>query len=368
LNYIINGVEKEKPKDTQFMTNLNERTRTQVRRSIGNRSLFSLCALLAPLLFVACPGGGATVERQSDNSGVMATASPSPSVAEGRQALSIDADRAFQLVKKQVDFGARPAGSAALARTREFIVNELKGYGLNVTLDEFQASTPVGSRPMTNIIAELPGESRDVIIVSSHYDTKEFDKFRFVGANDGASSTAVVMEMARVMAASKVKPHFTYWFTFFDGEEAFCAEWETCGNPDQPDHTYGSRHMVAQLIDRKELNRIKAMILLDMVGYKKQEFGRDDMSTTWLVDAVWNTAQKMGLSSVFTDRIEGVGGDDHEPFLRAGVDSLDIIQLNTYPYWHTKDDTLDKISPQSLKTVGDVVLASLPRIEERLAR
>ena len=108
------------------------------------------------------------------------------------------------------------------------------------------------------------------------------------------------------------------------------------------------------------------MILLDMVGYKNLEIGRDPTSTTWIVDVIWQTARELGHNAQFVDREEGVGGDDHEPFLRAGIEAVDIIQLNSYPYWHTADDTLDKVSPRSLKTVGDVVLGSLPRIEERL--
>jgi glutaminyl-peptide cyclotransferase len=238
-----------------------------------------------------------------------------------------------------------------------------------VTLDEWQAKTPIGERRMANITAELPGESRDVIIVSSHYDTKLFKKFRFVGANDGGSSTGTLLEMARVMAtAGGQKPRFTYRFVFFDGEEAFCEEWEECQNPDGPDNTYGSRRYVQQLREKKELERVRAMICLDMMGYKDLRLGRDeDMSTRWLIDTVWRTAQDLGYDKQFVDEIEGVGGDDHEPFLTAGIESLDIIQLSSYPYWHKPEDTLDKISPQSLKIVGDVVLASLPRIEQRLS-
>ena len=110
---------------------------------------------------------------------------------------------------------------------------------------------------------------------------------------------------------------------------------------------------------------MRAMILFDLMGYKDLRLGRDDMSTGWLVDTVWQTAKQLGYGSIFVDAREGVGGDDHEPFLRAGIDSLDIIQLSTYPYWHTKDDTLDKVSAKSLKIVGDVTLASLPKIEQR---
>ncbi len=109
------------------------------------------------------------------------------------------------------------------------------------------------------------------------------------------------------------------------------------------------------------------MILFDMVGYKDLRIPREtDMSTSWLIDTVWRTASQLGYGAQFVSVSEGVGGDDHEPFLRAGIESLDIIQLAGYPYWHTKEDTLDKVSAKSLKIVGDVVLTSLPKIEERL--
>ena len=183
------------------------------------------------------------------------------------------------------------------------------------------------------------------------------------------------MELARVMAAQKQKQKLTYWFVFFDGEEAFCLDWDECTNPNPadpknrlPDHTYGSRHYVARLIEQNELRRVKALILLDIVGYKDLQFGRpEELSARWMIDTVWQTAKKLGYGQQFVDRAEGIGDDDHQPFLRAGIDSLDIIQLSTYSrYWHTQEDTLDKISPNSLKIVGDVVLTSLPKIEERI--
>jgi len=235
---------------------------------------------------------------------------------------------------------------------------------------------------MVNLTAELPGESNDVIIVSSHYDTKLVKQFKFVGANDGGASTGELLELARVMAGNKQKPRLTYWFVFFDGEEAFCFDWDQCHgslrpgplenaapsdpkNP-LPDNTYGSRRYVGQLIERNELKRVRAMILFDLMGYKNLRLGRDEMSTTWLLDIVWQTAKQLGYGAQFVDAREGVGDDDHAPFLRAGIDALDIIQLSSYPYWHTKEDTLDKISAKSLKIVGDVVLNSLPKIEERI--
>jgi Zn-dependent M28 family amino/carboxypeptidase len=272
-------------------------------------------------------------------------------------------------VRKQVEIGPRPAGSAELARARDYIINELKSYGLNVTTDEFTATTPAGKKKMVNVTAEIPGESSDVILLASHYDTKPIKEFRFVGANDGGSSTGALLELARVLASHQQKPPFTYRFVFFDGEEAFCFDWDECHNPDGPDNTYGCRHYVAELKNRNELKLVRAVVLLDMIGYKDLRLGRDvEMSTPWLIDIIWRTAREMGHGAQFVDGVEGVGGDDHEPFLKAGIHAVDIIQLNTYPYWHTEEDTLDKISPQSLKTVGDVVLASLPRIEQRIQK
>src|SRR5918912_572005 len=333
----------------------------------GARTVATAFLILSLALFsLACSGGS------TSNGGTSATPVASPSPQSSPTRLAIDEKRAYEHVSKQVGFGPRPAGSAELAKTRDYIIGELKSYGLNVTLDEFNPKTPVGNVHMGNVVAELPGESSDIIIISSHYDTKLFKEFTFVGANDGASSTAALLEIARVMAQSGQKPRLTYRFVFFDGEEAFCKGWDIhepggCENPDGPDNTYGSRHYVQLLKDNNELKNVRAMILLDMMGYKELYLPReDDMSTPWLIDAVWNTASDLGYGKQFVSQSEGVGGDDHEPFLKAGVPSVDIIQLGTYPYWHKPEDTLDKISPQSLKIVADVVLASLPRIEQHI--
>ena len=328
-----------------------------------SRFLALVFILLALLMMLGCPSGAnkPVDERPTDPS------------SPGKSASDFDGERAFEHVRKQVEFGPRLAGSAELEKTRNYLSDQLKSYGLKVTTDEFQATTPVGERKIVNVIAELPGESPDVILVSSHYDTKLFKEFKFVGANDAGSSTGALLEIARVLAP-KQKPRLTYWFVFFDGEEAFCREWDDCHNPNPadpknplPDNTYGSRHFVAQLLERNELKRVNATILLDIVGYKNLRLGRDEMSTAWLQDIVWQTAKQIGYGAQFIDARESVGDDDHAPFLRAGLDALDIIQLSTYPYWHTKDDTLDKISAKSLKIVGDTVIVSLPKIEERLA-
>jgi hypothetical protein len=325
-------------------------------------------ALFLPLLFCACPKDDGPPNVRGGMSSVpqpTVTAAPIPG------AVAFNGERAFEHVKKQVDFGPRPPGSPELAKTREYITSQLTSFGLKVTTDEFRASTPQGEKKMINLTAEVPGESKDVIIISSHYDSKYFKDMHFVGANDSGSSTGTLIELGRVLAASNPKPKLTYWLVFFDGEEAFCRDWEECGKPDAPDNTYGSRRYVSQLRSTNELGRVRGLILLDMMGYKNLELGRDTMSTRWLQDIVWQSAGDLGYGNVFVQRDEGVGGDDHEPFLKAGIDSVDLIQLSNYhsgnvEYWHTAEDTLDKISPKSLKIVGDVVLASLPRIAEHV--
>lgn len=330
------------------------------RRSRSRMTLTLMLSIFLPLTFIACPGGS----KQGRDTGGAPPATPTVSPTPTTPTVAFDGERAFEHVRRQVEIGPRPAGSAELAKARDYIVGELKAYGLNVTLDEFQPATPEGRKKMVNITAELPGESSEVIMLSSHYDTKPFKEFRFVGANDGGSSTGTLLELARAVAG-RGKPRYTYWFAFFDGEEAFCREWDECKNDGSPDNTYGSRHYVEELKKKNELGRIKAMILLDMIGYNKLEIPRDDVSTTWINDIIWQTARETGYGATFVERTEVVE-DDHVPFMQAGVECVDLIQLGGYPYWHTAEDTLDKISAKSLKAVGEVVFASLPHIEQRL--
>jgi Zn-dependent M28 family amino/carboxypeptidase len=287
-----------------------------------------------------------------------------------KKTTAFDGERALNHVKAQVEFGPRPAGSAAIEKTREYLVRELKSYGLKTTLDEFTETTPRGKVKFKNVIAELLGEGSNIIIIASHYDTKLFKEFVFVGANDGGSSTGALLEIARVMAAEKQKRKFTYQFVFFDGEEAFCREWSECLGG--KDNTYGSRQMVERLKKEKQLDRIKAMILLDMIGDKDLTIPREEGSSQWLVEAIRSTAHELGYAKQFPNRPSSVGDDDHMPFLRAGVPAVDIIDFEfgdgpqDNSFWHTEEDTLDKISAQSLKIVGDVLLLSLPKIEARI--
>lgn len=317
-----------------------------------------ICLALVPLLFIACPRNEPSQPPRVGMSQPAATPTPAP------LAIAFNGERALEHVRKQLEFGPRPPGSPELAKTRAYIINELKTAGAVVSTDEFTPATPQGDKKMVNITAEIRGESNDIIIISSHYDSKYFKDMRFLGANDPGASVGTLLELNRVLAGTK--PKLTYRLVFFDGEEAFCENWDDCGKPDAPDNTYGSRRYVSELKRKNETERVKALILLDMMGYKDLELGRDTISTKWLQDIIWQTARELGYRSYFVDRPEGVGGDDHEPFLRAGIPSVDLIQLNGYPYWHRADDTLDKVSAKSMKIVGDVVSASLPRIEQRV--
>jgi Zn-dependent M28 family amino/carboxypeptidase len=210
---------------------------------------------------------------------------------------------------------------------------------------------------MVNLIATIPGASTNRIAITGHYDTKLFRDFRFVGASDGGSSAAFLIELARVLKARKNA--LTIEIVFLDGEEAV-VEWRGT------DHTYGSRHYVEVARRRNTLASLKAMILVDMIGDRDLGIRRDSNSTGWLTDIVWNAAARLKLNNYFLPASTTIE-DDHLPFIAAGVPSVDIIDLD-YSAWHTRADTLDAVSARSLQVVGDVILAALPQIEARFAR
>lgn len=269
-----------------------------------------------------------------------------------------DSTRAYTHVRDQVALGPRPAGSPANIKTREYLIRTLAQAGYQAVEQPFDASTPVGRVKMANLIATLPGDRPERIVIASHFDTKPIDEFRFVGANDGGSSTGVLLELARVLK-SRPRPPFTIEFLFFDGEEAW-GEWR------DPNHTYGSRHYVTAAPSAGTLASLKALILLDMIGDRGLNLRRDTNSTPWLTDIVWAAAKRLGHGAHFLDEPFPVE-DDHIPFLKAGVPSVDLIDLD-YADWHQAGDTLDKVSARSLQVVGDVVLAALPEIEARLLK
>jgi len=277
--------------------------------------------------------------------------------AIGAQAPGFDSARAWAHLEAQVAIGPRVSGTPGNATARAYITKTLAGFGIKTVEQAFDAQTPLGTVRMVNLIATLEGQRPERIAVASHFDTKLFRDFVFVGANDGASSTATLIELGRVL---KDRPRpFTIELIFLDGEEAV-VEWTAT------DSTYGSRHYVASARRAGTLGTLKALVLLDMIGDKNLNLRREGHSTRWLTDIVWAAAQRTGHAAHFrhdTTFIE----DDHIPFLQAGVPAVDIIDLD-YAAWHTARDTLDAVSARSLQIVGEVVLAALPDIEQYLLR
>jgi len=275
-----------------------------------------------------------------------------------------DGDKAFGHVRALVEIGPRPSGSPGAARAQEYISDKLGRLGLEVREQNFVARTPLGSTKMKNIVCVIPGRTREIIIIGTHYDTKLFGEFPFVGANDAGSGTGVLLELARCLAVRQSDA--AVWLAFFDGEEAF-VRWS------RTDGLYGSRHMASLLYRSGDLANVKAMILLDMVGDRDLSITWERNSTPWLREIVWSSAGKMGYGEYFTRTALKIS-DDHVPFLDYGIPAIDIIDFQygpdslTHEYWHTPEDTLDKVSPTSLKIVGDVVIESLPQIIERINR
>jgi glutaminyl-peptide cyclotransferase len=268
-----------------------------------------------------------------------------------------DGAKAYEFTTKVVDFGPRPPASDALHKTQDYIRSQLQSFGCAVDEDDFHASTPIGSLAMKNIIAKVPGDGKGMILLLTHYDTLRMD--HFVGAVDGGSSTGLMLEMAQLLcsASAKKEPN-SVWIALLDGEEAL-VNWHK-----DNDNTYGSRQLAARLATSGDLKRIHAVILADLVGPKNAKFRRESNSTRWLTDLVWKTAARLGYRDIFVSDELAVS-DDHEAFLNRGVPAVDIIDLNDFPYWHTTEDTLDKVSPRSLAVAGHVILESVNELQKR---
>lgn len=284
------------------------------------------------------------------------------------ETLQVDGERAFAHLKQQVAFGPRLAGSEAIQKTRAYLKKELESYGLKVEEHRFTANTPKGKFEMVNILASIPGAKPESILLGSHYDTKDIGTPPCPGANDGASNTGLLLEMARQLASSKKNPKLTLRFAFFDGEEAI-EHWT------DEDSLYGSRELVKKWKGDGTLSQIKAMVLLDMIGDKDLHIIRESISSDWLVALFRDAAKELGHSQYFFKSQESIE-DDHRPFLREGVAAINLID-NEYgaktlaglgSYWHTAQDTIENCSPKSLQIVGDVSLLALEKIQLRLAQ
>jgi Zn-dependent M28 family amino/carboxypeptidase len=270
--------------------------------------------------------------------------------------VAFDSSKAWEHLRKQVALGPRPSGTPAIVETRKYIIDQLKTFGIEAKEQPFIGMTPLGEVSMANVIATIPGRRPDRIVLASHYDTKLYREIRFVGANDGASSTAALLELGRVLKSRQNE--LTVELLFLDGEEARMPEWRGT------DNTYGSRHYVQAAQKSGSLQSLKALVLLDMIGDRDLVIKRDANSTPWLVDVIWSAAARLGHGSTFSNQLTTIE-DDHIPFLRAGVASTDLIDLEN-PTWHTAQDDLDHVSAKSLQVVGEVVVAAIPDIEKRI--
>jgi Zn-dependent M28 family amino/carboxypeptidase len=275
---------------------------------------------------------------------------------------SFDGDRAMQYVKDIVKFGPRPVASANHKKVEEFIASHLKGD--QVEDDSFTADTPEGKFPVHNIIAKYPGTKDGIIVIASHYDTNyPLRKTPYVGANDGASSSALLLELANQLRG-KPRDGYGVWLVWDDAEEAIKPDGSgglPMEMPFQDDSLYGITHVAEKWQADGTLKKIKAFLLADMIGDADLNIDRDTNSTPWLEDVIGEAAKRLGYQSHFFGRTNEVG-DDHVPFVKRGVPAADLIDF-MYGYnnvfWHTPQDTVDKLSPKSLQIVGSVILETI---------
>jgi Zn-dependent M28 family amino/carboxypeptidase len=259
-------------------------------------------------------------------------------------------------VKALVAMGPRPIGSEAHRRMQGYIVAQLEAAGAVAEKDSFTAMTPHGEMGMTNIVGTMGRAGGRILVLASHYETLAMEGF--VGANDGGSSTGLLLALAPILASRTLEHEVR--LVFFDGEEAF-VEWS------EQDSLYGSRHLAAKWEADGTTSRIGAFILLDLIGDADLDLLKDSNSTPWLRDQVWKVAERLGYARHFLNR-EAAYEDDHLPFVRAGVPAVDLIDFNYGPgnrYWHTTEDTLDKLSPASLQIVGEVVLDTISGLDRQ---
>ena len=273
-------------------------------------------------------------------------------------------ERAFGDVRKQVEFGPRPSGSPEIEPAREHIVSTLEAAGWAVERQEFTDTTPRGPMKFVNVIGRFAiGKARPAptstqrAIVCSHYDTKRFSTIQFVGASDGASSTGALLELARVLAldpalAAKIE------LVFFDGEEGL-VQITTPDDP-KPDGLYGSRYYARQLRESSRAKQFEFGILWDMIGDKDLTVTLSPDSPKQLMHDILASADALGARNNFSLHDRNLLDDHVSLSTFARIPTIDLIDFDYLP-WHTADDTLDKLSPESLKTIGAVTLFHLKK-------
>lgn len=272
---------------------------------------------------------------------------------------AFNASRAMQYVKEIVAYGPRPIGSEHHKKVEAYILSHVRGD--NCELDDFEITTSEGRFPVHNIIAKFPGTRDDIIVIASHYDTNwPLRNENYVGANDGASSSALLLEIANQLRGKK-RDGYSVWLLWDDAEESMKLPW------DDSESLYGVRHLAQKWQDDGTIKKIRGFLLEDMIGDADLNIERDGVSTPWLEDLIYQAATQVGYQSHFFKRQMGVT-DDHVPFLERGVPSADLIDFD-YGYnnvfWHTTQDTVDKLSPKSLAIVGTVTLETVRLLDQR---
>jgi glutaminyl-peptide cyclotransferase len=282
-------------------------------------------------------------------------------LAPAAQAHEFSGARAMEYTRKVVAFGPRPPGSPALRSLRAYILAQLKLLrGCEVTEDSFTAHTPVGAITMVNVIARFPGHSGRVVALTGHYDTKKMAGVRFVGADDGGSSTAFLLEMAETLQGM---PHDDdIDLVWFDGEESD-PSWTASGRWSDADSLFGSRHLAERWAADGTLSRLKALINVDMIGGKDLHIMNEENSSPALRKLIWDTAEHQGYGKYF-DNSPSSTDDDHMPFVKLGVNAVDLIDFDTSKktYWHTPADTLDKLATHSFEVLGAVLTEVLKQL------
>jgi Zn-dependent M28 family amino/carboxypeptidase len=266
--------------------------------------------------------------------------------------------KALEYARQLVAIGPRWPTGPGHAKAEEYLRSHFKLDQLEE--DTFTANTPIGPVNMRNFIVRFPGKKDGVIVLASHYETNfPLRNIGFVGANDGAATSGLLMAIADDLRGKKLEG-YSVWLVFFDGEEAI-QKWSAS------DSTYGSRHLAAKWGRDGTLSKIKALLLADMIGDKNLDIQRETRSADWLVALVRQAAKKFGYERYFFQNEEPVE-DDHLPFVERNVPSIDIIDLDYGPnnsYHHTAQDTLDKVSARSLTIDGDVFLETIRLIDKK---
>ena len=335
--------------------------------AIGYLAGVCLAGLLT-LASVACSQGSSAPSPGSSTAAAANTtasetlpAAPAPAgtaPADSSPLPAIDSRRAFQYIKEIVAFGTRPMGSENHKKLENYINAHLKGD--QVEDDAFTADTVEGKFPVRNIIAKFPGTKDGIIVILGHYDTVyPLRNAGFIGANDGGSSTAILLEYANQLRGKK-RDGYSVWLVWTDGEEAV-RKWS------DTDSVYGARHLAEEWEKDGTLKKIKALLVMDMIADADLNIDRNTNGAPWLLDLIYAAAQRGGYQSHFYAREGGIE-DDHMPFVKRGVPSADVIDLD-YGYnnvfWHTPQDTIDKLSPKSLEIVGNTTLEAIRMLDRR---